>query len=117
MEIGDAVLASRGGQVILVDMRYPFGGTKENEIQIRHEDGSIASYIHLLADSNLVSAGDWVQPGDQIASSGSSGTTDPHMHFHVIQSTGWDTIPITFSNTGDHPNGLEEDTEYEAFPR
>lgn len=43
----------------------------------------------------------------------------PHLHFDIspcADNLGCDTPPVTFRNTTPNPNGLRENTFYEALP-
>lgn len=60
-----------------------------NYVRIRHPDGKITAYWHLnRAD---VHRGDWVEAGDRIGRSGSSGySTGPHAH--IVRERNCDSI-------------------------
>ncbi len=104
MPIGDAVIAARAGVVRFVKADSPDDGqgSQHNNVQIEHDDGSVAFYAHLKQFSILVAVGNRVQAGQRIASAGHSGTPDvPHLHFGVYQDyppvEGLD-LPVTFRN-------------------
>jgi murein DD-endopeptidase MepM/ murein hydrolase activator NlpD len=92
---------------------------EENVVGITHDDNSIALYFHLAENGAMVAMQQMVSMGDVIALSGNSGnSTEPHLHFIVSGPPGTGgvgTLPITFSNTDPHPNGLIEGRFYEAF--
>ena len=118
MPIGTPVVASRDGRVFLVvesfaDFNHTPG--EVNFIRVEHEDGTIASYAHLTQDGAHVTVGDVVRRGDIIGSSGVSGNINaPHLHFHVEQCFGCETVAVTFLNTRSHPDGLIEGEMYTA---
>lgn len=106
------IIAARGGVVLSADMVHPdnyysvkkqykrTGKARGNCILIRHSDGTVAVYYHLMQDSALVKTGDRVVQGQLIAQSGNSGfTTGAHLHFEVRKSDiDRQTIPVTFKN-------------------
>jgi murein DD-endopeptidase MepM/ murein hydrolase activator NlpD len=58
-----------------------------------------------------------VLQGQLLGASGNSGlSSEPHLHFHVQRCDGCETIPVTFRNTSDHPNGLRAGETYLAMP-
>lgn len=70
MPTGTPVVASRGGQVVNVEMRFFDGDTTPdhfNLIWIEHTDGTVARYFHLSHQSALVNNGDFVTQGQEIA--------------------------------------------------
>lgn len=90
MDIGTPVHAARGGIVIDIVEKYNRGGpSKEmgkygNKIEVLHEDGSIAAYVHLRQWGAEVEVGQEVQVGDFLGYSGNTGrSTGPHLHFDV----------------------------------
>ncbi|MCB9282440.1 MAG: M23 family metallopeptidase [Lewinellaceae bacterium] len=128
LSIGDPVTAARQGVVKEIRADVPDNGTNpnpgdHNHVFIQHTDGSVAFYAHLQQNSVLVKAGDQVQAGTQIASSGNSGNTGgfPHLHFGVYEEwppvEGFD-LPINFKNANgplDGRGGLVADQWYEAL--
>jgi murein DD-endopeptidase MepM/ murein hydrolase activator NlpD len=117
---GTPIVAARGGRVLLVEERFPDGtrvAGQENYINILHDDGTIAAYVHLTTDGALVQVGDAVEQGDVIGVSGDSGSSsEPHLHFHVQACSGCPTAPIVFRNTRPHPRGLLTGETYRADP-
>ncbi len=94
LNIGDNVLAARGGIVYKVEERYskscPNESCKDynNYVIIYHEDGTFAEYVHLKKDGAIVNIGDVVSTGDHIAYSGNTGwSSGPHLHFMVYRMT------------------------------
>ncbi|MGW3953655.1 peptidoglycan DD-metalloendopeptidase family protein [Streptomyces sp. NPDC004752] len=76
--VGSPVHAVGAGVVVESDCAGAFG----NNIVIRHENGYYTHYAHLSV--LLVSAGQYVRPGQQIALSGNTGNSSgPHLHFEV----------------------------------
>lgn len=88
--IGTPVLAAREGTVIEIRDNFNEGRTdpklveKANFISIMHSDGTYAQYVHLAQHSLLVLPGQWVETGQMIGKSGSTGYTGgPHLHFDL----------------------------------
>lgn len=77
-DYGTEIYASDSGDVIQSAWVDGYG----NFIKIQHDNGDITCYGHL--QSRLVSEGDRVIQGDQIATMGSTGrSTGPHLHFEI----------------------------------
>ena len=77
---GGAVLAADTGTVVAAGWQTNGGGLG---VTIQHSDGRVTGYNHL--GSVLVSAGQGVVRGEQIAAVGCTGIcTGPHVHFAVI---------------------------------
>lgn len=121
MPIGTVLIASRGGTVTrITDTFEDNTGVPgdENVVGITHADGSQALYFHLAENGAMVTLQQTVRQGDVIALSGNSGnSTEPHLHFVVggpPGTGGVGTLPITFSNTDPHPNGLVAGRSYPA---
>lgn len=121
MPIGTPVHATRGGEVVAVEVRFDDGTHKpgdENYVFIEHSDGTFGRYYHLQKGGALVAAGDRVERGQRIGSSGSSGASaGPHLHFDVTEKCpewGCQTIPVRFANADDDP--LDAGESYEALP-
>lgn len=75
---GDPIIAAASGTVIVATYNYAEG----NYICIDHGGGVVTVYMHNSA--LLVSAGEAVTAGQQIAQAGSTGySTGPHLHFGV----------------------------------
>ncbi len=76
--IGTPIYAVADGVVVESGPAQGFGMW----VRIQHADGTITVYGHI--DSSLVSAGQQVLAGDQIARMGNRGfSTGPHLHFEV----------------------------------
>lgn len=97
--VGVPVFAARDGTVVFAQDGYPdtnvAGGEQGNIVAIDHGDGLETQYYHLKQDSVLVSVGQPVKAGEEIARAASSGNSfGPHLHFGVAQnaSEGWTVI-------------------------
>lgn len=87
---GTTVRASRGGQVVTAGWVGGYG----NCVIIDHGDGVSTRYGHL--SQVLVSVGQYVDQGDQVALSGNTGrSTGPHLHFE-IRINGEAVDPMTY---------------------
>ncbi|MBE9047308.1 peptidoglycan DD-metalloendopeptidase family protein [Pleurocapsales cyanobacterium LEGE 10410] len=76
--VGTPVLAAASGTVINAGWHSGYG----NLIKLKHSDGSITLYAH--NHRNLVSHGQQVERGEQIAEMGSTGhSTGSHLHFEI----------------------------------
>lgn len=118
MPIGTPVVAARSGEVYLVEERYEDGDRTpghENFINVLHDDGSVAGYVHLTRDGAFIEVGERVRRGQVIGRSGDTGnSSEPHLHFHVQECVGCRTIAVTFRNTRPHPRGLQVGESYVA---
>jgi hypothetical protein len=98
---GTPVLAALAGTVTSVIHHNDGIGGDNNEVEIRHADGSVASYLHILHNSAQVAVGAVVSQGDRLASVGSVGhSLTGHIHFHV--RVGPDTVPVKFADVTRH---------------
>jgi murein DD-endopeptidase MepM/ murein hydrolase activator NlpD len=89
-KLGGQVIAVAKGVVTYAGKRYSYG----NLIEIAHGNGYFTRYAH--NSRLLVSVGDTVEKGFQIAEIGSSGrSTGPHVHFEVIKN-GREINPVRF---------------------
>ncbi len=89
-KLGGPVIAVAKGVVTYAGKRYGYGQV----IDIAHGNGYTTRYGH--NSRLLVSVGDTVEKGFQIAEIGSSGrSTGPHVHFEVIKN-GRETNPVRF---------------------
>lgn len=125
MPIGTTLVASRGGQVVAIEESFSDGTgipREENYVVVLHEDGSASRYIHVKHQGALVEVNDIVSQGDAVALSGHSGnSSEPHLHFEVMsgfciphEDEGCYTVPVNFSNTRSHVNGLVQGETYTA---
>jgi murein DD-endopeptidase MepM/ murein hydrolase activator NlpD len=91
-KLGGPVIAVAKGVVTFAGTRYGYGKV----VDINHGNGYITRYAH---NSNLlVSVGDTVEKGFQIAEIGSTGrSTGPHVHFEVLKN-GRQVNPMKFIN-------------------
>ncbi|MDX1506763.1 MAG: M23 family metallopeptidase [Woeseiaceae bacterium] len=92
LPVGTPVQAARAGTVALVvDLPCPDEagtGCRNVRVDVRHADGSYASYQHLKPGSIAVAEGDGVAVGATLALSGNSGRSrGPHLHFQVYTPT------------------------------
>jgi hypothetical protein len=109
---GGIVRAARSGTVINVwnvsgntnlDTTVPPGGTL---VRIRHADGTVALYAHMIVHSIVVKVDQYVLQGTQLGLSGNTGqSSGPHLHFEVRSF--WNreefmhmgpTIPVQFED-------------------
>ena len=98
---GTPVLAALAGTVLAVTDSNDGIGGNNNEIEIQHADGSVASYLHILHNSAQVRVGGGVAQGDLLAKVGSVGhSLTGHIHFHV--RLGADTIAVKFADVTRH---------------
>jgi murein DD-endopeptidase MepM/ murein hydrolase activator NlpD len=77
--IGTPIVAAADGVVIDVGPTAGYGAW----VKLRHADGTVTLYGHV--NTWLVSVGEKVMAGDQIATIGNRGnSTGPHLHFEVL---------------------------------
>jgi murein DD-endopeptidase MepM/ murein hydrolase activator NlpD len=100
---GTPIVASRPGKVMAVEDGFSRGGldpalmSQANFVRILHEDGSMASYVHIAHRSARVVAGQSVVAGQQLAALGGVGyASGPHLHFVVQVNTGMELISVRF---------------------
>ena len=75
------VYAAKAGTVIISTKVSSYG----QYIAISHGDGNVTLYAHL--SSRKVSEGDWVEQGQVIGITGSTGiSTGPHLHFEITEN-------------------------------
>jgi murein DD-endopeptidase MepM/ murein hydrolase activator NlpD len=106
-----SIRAARGGRVVLVSddewRNCCPGGTGDscmdpcpfaaNVVIIEHQDGTVASYVHLPQNGALVAEDDYVRRGHPIGKVGNTGfSTGPHLHFVVSSAMGQPSIPSRF---------------------
>ncbi len=104
MPVGTEIVAAREGTVISVKDDYHMSGRngyfldKANYVSVLHEDGTYATYAHLLMGSAQVKPGEQVELGQVLARSGSSGfSTGPHLHFVIRKNVGMRTVSVPFT--------------------
>lgn len=87
---GTSIMASCGGKVIQAGWYGGYGYC----VTIQHSNGIQTRYGHM--SKVLVSVGDYVQQGEVIGRSGSTGnSTGPHVHFEIIVN-GTKVNPLTY---------------------
>jgi murein DD-endopeptidase MepM/ murein hydrolase activator NlpD len=106
MPVGTPVYPARPGTVIGIRSDCTLGGPDKkwmldcNYVILKHEDGTMAEYLHLQYNGVLVRLGDRVTQEQPIALSGNTGyTTEPHLHFAVFTldaGTASRSLPLTF---------------------
>ncbi len=105
MPIGTPILAARAGRVM--QMEDDFHGAaqterylpRSNHVRILHDDGTMAVYAHLQANSLRVREGAEVSRGQWIANSGNTGYSNgPHLHFAIQLNVGMamESLPFRF---------------------
>ena len=74
---------------------------KDNFVVVKHDDGTLGTYCHLLKSGIKVAVHQRIQAGDVVGLSGNSGyTSGPHLHFHVAREVDpqmFIQIPGTFT--------------------
>lgn len=90
MPVGTSIHAARSGVVVGSEASYSDGAIdralldKANYVDVLHDDGTVASYVHLKENSLAVTIGQRVSAGEKLALSGSTGySSGPHLHFSV----------------------------------
>ncbi len=104
MPVGTQIVAARGGLVVSTEGNYSLGGVsspyfldKANYVTVLHDDGSYATYAHLLMGRLAVKPGDRIEAGADIGLSGNSGfSSGPHLHFTVRRNLGLRSVSIPF---------------------
>ena len=125
MPMGTTILASRSGVIVAIEQSFSDGTGvpgEENFIVVLHDDGTAGRYIHVTAQGALSQLNEVVAQGDALALSGNSGnSSEPHLHFDVIEGTcipgelqTCNSVPVNFSNTRVHVNGLIQGEIYTA---
>ena len=118
MPIGTAITATQTGVVVELQESFVDGNGepgKENYLIVKHDDNKVSGYYHLTKDGVMPVVGSQVVQGEVIALSGNTGdSSEPHLHFEVLECLDCDTVPINFFNTRPHTNGLVEDQSYQA---
>ncbi|RXZ46698.1 hypothetical protein ESP57_17675 [Agromyces fucosus] len=86
------IYAAAGGRVVSAGWL----GTYGNWVKIDHGAYTHTGYAHIANGGILVSVGEWVLPGQQIAWSGATGAaTGCHLHFEVYEN-GTQVDPVPF---------------------
>ncbi|MFQ5609887.1 MAG: M23 family metallopeptidase, partial [Woeseiaceae bacterium] len=121
MSTGTPVHVARAGEVALIvdaPCDDPAGtGCRNVRVDIRHPDGTYATYQHLKPDSIAVAVLEQVEAGQLLARSGNSGkSAGPHLHFQVYAPTPRgkqivDSVATMFS-TGDGETTLKSSSTY-----
>jgi murein DD-endopeptidase MepM/ murein hydrolase activator NlpD len=127
---GTPILAARGGLVVAAYAGATGNGaspewldyTRMNFILVRHDDGTLGEYLHLLTGGVRVRAGARVDRLDFIGLSGNTGySTQPHLHFQVMTASpgGMDarSFPIEFEVAPGVPAAPVEGRAYRAYER
>jgi murein DD-endopeptidase MepM/ murein hydrolase activator NlpD len=121
------VYAMRAGEVIFSEDRYlnsDHTQGHENGVWVRHEDGTVADYLHFSPSTVVPAVGTAVEAGDLLGFSGDSGGSPvPHLHVEAFANgSNFDkanTIPLTFNNAEGvtRPSGeLIQGNAYTALP-
>ncbi|RDI30483.1 peptidase M23-like protein [Rhodococcus sp. AG1013] len=97
--IGTPIYSAAAGSVISAGPASGFG----QWVRVQHNDGTITVYGHV--DTYLVSVGQSVTAGQQIATVGNRGqSTGPHLHFEVWDPSGRQVDPqVWLRSNGVHP--------------
>lgn len=110
MPIGTLLYPARAGTVIGYRADSTAGGLDKrlaedcNYVIIKHDDGTMAEYLHLQKNGVLVQLGARVTTETPLALSGNTGyTTEPHLHFAVFTlgaGSSSSSLPVTFQLSG-----------------
>lgn len=112
MPVGTLIYPARAGTVIGYRDDSNVGGPDKkweeecNYVIVKHDDGTMAEYLHLQRYGVLAKLGARVTTETPLALSGNTGyTTEPHLHFAVFTLSSGSisqSLPIAFaSGTGD----------------
>jgi len=99
---GDPVLAAMAGTVVEVGRGYAWqkGGGSSQTIGIKHKDGTMTRYVHVLSN---VSTGTEVKTGQKIGTISpadkASSPDFPHLHFELYNASGKIIDPRPFLRT------------------
>ncbi len=99
---GDPVLAAMAGTVVEVGRGYAWqnGGGSSQIIGIKHKDGSMTRYVHVMSN---VSVGKEVKTGQKIGTISpadkASSQDFPHLHFELYNTSGKIIDPRPFLRT------------------
>lgn len=88
-------------------------------MEVLHDDGTIAHYVHLSPGDLAVKAGQRVSRGEQLGLSGDTGfATGPHLHVDVSTSAGdgdFRTFPFRFAVAPGREEEPVEGAQYSAW--
>ncbi len=123
MEEGEKIYSARGGIVFNIKEDSKIGGPDRNkfikhgnEVNVMHDDGTYAKYVHLRYNGVVVENGKRVQRGDLLGYSGNTGwSTEPHLHFAIYKVNSKlkpITIPTRFLNHDEKIISLKEGLYY-----
>jgi murein DD-endopeptidase MepM/ murein hydrolase activator NlpD len=103
---GTPVYSMESGVVVRIVQHYSIAHQNKalmdqvNKVEILHDDGSFASYVHLKPQSVNMRLCERVPAGTLVGQSGHNGySTGPHLHVDVIRPVGrgnFMTIPLKF---------------------
>lgn len=124
MPQGTPVHAARGGTIVGVKSDSNVGGDDSkfdwdaNYVLIKHSDGTLGQYVHLLQNGTKLTVGQQVQTGEFIGLSGNTGhSTGPHLHFSVFKARDGkhrQTIPVRFQTADGFGLTLSQGRTYRA---
>src|SRR5262249_40529935 len=124
MPVGTPVVAARDGVVVLVRDEFDRGAPdpaykkRANLVFVRHSDGTLGEYAHLLKGGMRVKFGDRVRAGQVLALSGNTGySRGPHLHFMVFRakdSKSRESLSVRFVTKEGSGMVLEEGKSYTA---
>ena len=121
MPVGTLVTSCSKGTIMFVEESGGNDSPVNNMVIIRDEDGYFLQYQHLTTNGALVEVGDFVEKGDPIGLSGTSGgALAPALHFVATRFGDWEfpysrSWPITFANTKANPKSLIQNQQYTAL--
>lgn len=106
------IVAARAGLVTEVEKNFSRSGwsleyaDEANYVRVLHDNGTMAVYAHLAADSIEVTPGQSVTAGQLLGYSGSTGySTGPHLHFVLQYNRGkqLSSLPFRFHGFATEP--------------